>query len=64
MSEYPSSVCFVRDYGEWKLFMSKVNRLFTSVDFKYANYFAMDFVVLILRVISTSLCYLGAREKA
>ena len=44
--------------------MSKVSRLFTSVDFKYANYFAMDFVVLILRVISISLCYFGANEKA
>ena len=64
MSEYPSSVCLVRDYGEWKLLMSKVSLLLTSVDLRYANYLAMDLVVFILSVISTSLCYLGANEKA
>ena len=63
ISEYPSSVCLVLDYGEWKLLISKVNRLLISVDFKYANYFAIDFVDLIFRLIYISLCSFGANEK-
>ena len=63
MSEYPSYVCLVRDYGDWKLLINNVNLLFTSVDFRYANYFVIDLVDLIFKVISTSLCYLGAKEK-
>lgn len=34
-----------------------------SADFKYANYLAIDFVDLVLRLISINLCYLGAKEK-
>ena len=36
--------------------MSKVNLLFMSVDFKYANYLAIDFVDFIFRLTYINLC--------